>query len=916
MEKSFISYLVLCSMLVVPFTPSMVFMIDIYWQQPTELINAAIDDSAVLPFGGFVLNQGQVPDKQVQFYAHGHNLAFGESSILLGTGIEEIGDIRVSFPGSENSIARGAGQTEHRVNYFLGKNWITNIPTFEEVWYDDLYPGIDLRFKMTPAGLKYDFLVNPRADPSVICVQFNGDVRLQVSHDEVSAVATIDNALEIINDSGLEAFQQNGELVPASFVSMGETGIAYGFDLGPYDTCQQLIIDPIWIVAATYLGGTDNDGFESIKTDAAGFTYITGGTQSYDFPTFNAFNETYSGYDAYVVKLNQTGTGFVYSTFFGGSSADAATAICVDSVGSVYITGETSSDDFPLVNSIEDSRSGSTDAFVTKFSAAGDSLIYSSLFGGSHWDRSRDITVDTTGCAIITGVTFSDNYPLVNPIQSSLQAHWTGIVSKLNSTGNGFVFSTLLGGDGGVPEENGATLTGVAVDSDDYIYVGGYTQSENLPVLSAFQSAYGGGENDGMAAKISATGVLQYCTYLGGSGNEYLRDLEVDTEGSCILVGVTGSTDYPTLNPIQENSAGGYGDVFVASLNTTGTGLVFSTYLGGSDYDECEGIALASDEEIAIIGRTYSHDFPLMHAFKTGFQADWAGFASRLNATGTSIEYSTFLPSEGTQWRSIAIAPNGDFVVGCRTSQDDLPIRDAIQEDFAGDWDGYVLRITCQIDNVPPSIMTSGPVNGTITQSGVDIGVVADDDLSGVREGEFSWDGAANVSLAEATVSIPAGDGWHNLSVFVEDWAGNERELHQMFLVDDTNPSISGLSDLGVDWNVGDEAPIVQLVWGVSDIHPSKYEVFVDDVLETSSGWSEPSDTIVLTKRLGTLGYHYFEVNATDQAGNFETFFTRVLVSQIGSTPPPDGIPFEIVLFLGLGAVLFAVAVVIVLKKR
>jgi hypothetical protein len=359
---------------------------------------------------------------------------------------------------------------------------------------------------------------------------------------------------------------------------------------------------------STYLGGSSEDYGYSITMDTAGNAYVTGETWSSDFPTANAIQPTNGGgSNAFVTKLNATGSALLYSTYLGGNYWDIGHAIALDTAGNAYVTGETWSDDFPTANPLQAARSGSySDAFVTKLSAAGSALLYSTYLGGKNGDWGYGIAVDTEGNAYVTGTPWSTDFPTANPFQAENAGAYDAFVTKLNVVGAALVYSTYLGGmyyDVGY---------GIAVDAEGNAYVTGEAASSDFPRATPFQDAFGGGFNDAFVTKLNAAGsALIYSTYLGGVGNDAGYSIALDASGNAYVTGGTVSANFPTANPLPPAEGGGIPDAFVTKFNTAGSALLYSTYLGGSGSEYSASIAVDTAGNAYITGETWSTNFPI-----------------------------------------------------------------------------------------------------------------------------------------------------------------------------------------------------------------------------------------------------------------------------------------------------------------
>ena len=305
-----------------------------------------------------------------------------------------------------------------------------------------------------------------------------------------------------------------------------------------------------------------------------------------------------------------------YSTYLGGSGSEGggglSGGIAVDSAGNAYVTGRTSSTDFPTVNPIQSTNHGAVDAFVTKFNADGSALVYSTYLGGSGDDIGTAITVDSTGNAYVTGITSSTDFPTTPGAFQPTCAGSCGsaFVTEINSSGSALVYSSYLGGSGG------ANAAGIAVDGSGNAYVAGYAFEDFPTTPGAFQRTYGG-NGDAFASEVNPTGTaLVYSTYLGGSNTDFGDGIAVDSSGNAYVTGLTESTDFPTASAIQPTFNGGNMDAFVTKLNADGSALIYSTYLGGSGDDVGFGVAVDAAGNAYIAGRTYSTDFPTANAFQ------------------------------------------------------------------------------------------------------------------------------------------------------------------------------------------------------------------------------------------------------------------------------------------------------------
>ncbi|MBI2987758.1 MAG: SBBP repeat-containing protein [Deltaproteobacteria bacterium] len=394
------------------------------------------------------------------------------------------------------------------------------------------------------------------------------------------------------------------------------------------------------VVYSTYLGGRDNEDASGIAVDASGNSYVTGSSTSTNFPTTEgAFQRAKSGpYDVFVTKLNSQGNGLVYSTYLGGTGPETGFGISVDCSGNAHITGWTYSTDFPTQNAFQPQHGGGPqddirDAFMTKMSSDGKSLVYSTYLGGNGVDVGWDITADCTGNAYVTGETWSSNFPTT---AGAFQTAFGGgigdaFVTKLSPAGS-VVYSTYVGGSG---YEGGI---GIAVDFNGNVYVTGSTPSPDFPTTAGSFQTVLRGTNDVFVVKLNPQGnALVYSTYVGGSGFEAGRGIAVDSSGAAYVAGITNSTDFPTRNPIQATNGGGV-DTFVMKLNPSGNALVYSTYLGGSGGYEPEAkIGLDSCGNAYVAGITDSTDFPTANPFQAAFGGFNDAFVAKIGTDANTF---------------------------------------------------------------------------------------------------------------------------------------------------------------------------------------------------------------------------------------------------------------------------------------
>jgi len=581
------------------------------------------------------------------------------------------------------------GQTEHKVNYFLGKDnskWRTNIQTSRAVLYKELYQNIDLRIYGIERHIEYDFIVRPEGEASDISFEYRDAIKTEIDKNGNLVVETTFGELEHEKPECYQVIGGKRIEVEAGFRRIEAN--TYGFKVEEYNRNYELIIDPLVLVYSTYLGGNNWDFSSGIAVDSEGAAYVTGYTGSADFPTQNPIQEFDAvSDDAFITKVNSSGSALIYSTYLGGSNWDASYGIAVDSEGAAYVTGETFSNDFPTQNPIQGTIAGSLDAFITKVSPSGSALIYSTYLGGSDHDDGRKIAMDTQGAVYITGNTLSTDFPTQNAIQGNNAGGHDAFITKVNSSGSALIYSTYLGGS---DHDYGLAM---AVDTEGAAYVTGYTGSTDFPIQNPIQGT-NAGYHDAYITKVDSSGsALIYSTYLGGYYYDESNGIAVDSEGAAYVTGCTGSNDFPTKNAIQGTYVGGF-DAFITKVNSTGSDLIYSTYLGGYQGDNSHGIAVDSEGAAYVTGETLSINFPTKNPIQGNRSGGSDAFITKVNSSGSDLIYSTYL---GGSWNvvgmGIAVDSEGAAYVTGETNSDDFPTKNPIQGTYAGQYDAFIARL-------------------------------------------------------------------------------------------------------------------------------------------------------------------------------------------------------------------------------
>lgn len=616
-------------------------------------INASFDK---LPLS-FEANRGQV-DKTAEFIARGQGYTLFLNSTGATLALKKNGKklpanksaikmtlLNAASASSAKTTGDATGLLTGKSNYFIGNDpaeWRSDIPNYSRVRYRGVYPGIDVVYYGVQQRIEYDFVVSPRSDPRQIRLAFDGAEKITI--DEQGDLL-LDIAGEQLRMRAPVIYQEsNGarRAIAGCYILLEPKSPfpipVVGFQIGDYDANEALIIDPV----------------------------------------------------------------LEYSTFYGGSGTDIAYGIAVDREGSVYITGQTSSLNFPTKDPFDSQLNGANDAFVVKLNPRGDAIVFSTYIGGRNpGDRGWAIAVDKAGNVYFTGETTSLNFPTVNAAQPNFRGGIDAFATKLNIQGNELLYSTYLGG--GLTD----IAYSIALDRFDNAYVTGRTESTNFPTKSPLQPGLRG-QRDAFVTKFSADGGIIFSTYLGGDpetpgdrDEEAGYGIALDSLQNVYVTGFTSSPNFPLVNPIQGNFRG-IDDAFVTKLDSTGSAIIYSTFIGGLRTDTGRGIAVDGFGNAYITGYTLSSDFPIVNAFQPVYGGSGDGFVTKLNAAGTALVYSTFLGgsddensglvSDLTPSCAIAVDTLGAAYVTGKTVSQNFPVVRPIQAGLQGDTDAFVAK--------------------------------------------------------------------------------------------------------------------------------------------------------------------------------------------------------------------------------
>jgi len=692
----------------------------------------------------FIENKGQFGISNIDFYYSilGGFVGLSESQVIVWFS-DRNERITYSYVESNYVEPQGVSESNHYTNYFLGnRGTFTNIRSYNSIKYPNLWDGIDLVFKTTLQGLKYEFHVSPHSDPSDILVQCKGHERMEV---ERSTLKLFTNEFSLVDD-GLVVLQ-NDMVIDSRFIPLDDS--TYGFDIGPYDIEETLVIDPL--IYSTYVGGSSNDEAHSISIDDEGNVFVVGETDSTNFPTESWYdNETNGALDCFVMKFNATGNGLIYSTYIGGTLDDFAYSLCVDSYGDSYVTGMTLSSDFPTANALDDSYYDNDEAFVFKLNSTGNGLIYSTFFGGWSDDIGQGIDVDSQGNAHVVLMTGSWDLPAVNAYDDTEGDSWDTYVFKLNSTGNGLLYATYVAGSA-MDQPHDLTL-----DEDGNAYVCGRTGVGDFPRVNAYDST-ANGDWDVFVYKLNSTGNgLIYSTLVGGNHQDWAAGIALDEDCNAYVTGTAWSVNFPQINTIYTPDPEAPFDTmaYVFKLNSAGDDLIYSSLIGhGSAVYDCEGTPIEIDAygNAFVATTTSSGYFPVVNPLMAR-PGSYDGIVLQLNATGNGLIYSTWIGGSASDYcRAIAIDSTGTAYVAGKTYSDDFYTESPYDGSFSGSSDAFLAKLTDIGDTTGPEIQTSHSPEIPVST----------DDVT-ITASVYDQHGAISVILEH---SIDLGVSWHNTTM-------------------------------------------------------------------------------------------------------------------------------------------------------
>jgi hypothetical protein len=580
------------------------------------------------------------------------------------------------------------------VNYFVGNDpaqWHTRVPTYAKVRYKNVYPGIDLIYYGNHQQLEYDFAVAPGADPRQIQFAIQGADETRVDAEGNLILHTGSGELDF--QSPIVYQESNGQHIPVDGGYAMKDATHIGFHLNNYDSTKPLVIDPV-LVYSTYFGASDVYQATGIAVDKSGSVYVAGYSDSANFPLNTLGSISPNTNHVVIAKLDPTGANLVYADYIGGDNQDYAIALALDSANSVYVTGSTQSSNFPAVDAYQSQQPGPYSGFLTKISADGSSLLYSTYLGGNNFDQPAGVAIDSLGEAYVAGYTQSQNFPVANAYQANALANQGGIygtygfLTKFSAAGSSLAFSTFLAGNTNVLEGGCcwpapySAITAVTVDANGNAYVAGMTNTYNFPVTPGSFLTTNNTRQDatvGFTSKFSSAGSLDYSTYFYGSGGYpiAITAITVDSTGSAYITGSAYSDGTFPLTSTSICDPGTYGFgcgyAFVTKFDSAAATLLYSTFLGPNNYATPQAIAIDANDDAYVLSSTGSSTFGETNGIEP-YDNGVDLLVVEIDAAASTQLFATYMGGNGDDMAAgIALDKNGNIFVAGSTDSNDFP---------------------------------------------------------------------------------------------------------------------------------------------------------------------------------------------------------------------------------------------------
>ncbi|MBI5376574.1 MAG: thrombospondin type 3 repeat-containing protein [Candidatus Schekmanbacteria bacterium] len=655
----------------------------------------------------FVENKGQIQDMSIKFYANtfaGNVYVTGKGEIVYGLVRDEgYMPIRETLIGAASPNINGESKAVTQVNYFVGNkdNWKSSISTWDSVNLGEVYEGVELKLKAYGNNVEKLFYVNECGDVDDIRLKFDGVEDLAINEKGELEIETDIGTVKFTKPFAYQEIDGKRVEVKCDFVIAREQSdrcnlSIYGFQVASYDKNYPLVIDPL--LSSTFIGSSNHDEFAYFTRDAAGNIFVTGYSLSSNYPTTSgAYDRTYNtNKDVVVSKINGNLTSLLSSTFVGGSSDDTAGQIIIDAEGNILVSGGTLSSNFPTTSNAYDRvYHGAWDAFVFKMDSTLSNLIASTFIGGTNYDISRRTLIDLSGNIIISGVTYSADYPTTIGVYDSFYNGGVDIfVSKLNNNLTSLLCSTFIGGSS--DDDGEAQL----LDSSDNIFINGKTNSSDYPTTTgAFDITYSGG-TDAFVSKLdnNLTSLLS-STLIGGNKDEYSYDIALGSSDNLYLAGETfssGAYSFPVTSGAYDTTFnGGPRDAFLCEFTDDLSTLLASTIFGGNSDEGVLSIVIDTSGNIYCFGTTGSSNFPTtLGAYDRTFNGAVDFFVSKFDSSLTNLLASTFIGGSIDDWsQQMIIDPDGNIYIGGVSASSNYPTTlGAYDKTFNGSYDMVISK--------------------------------------------------------------------------------------------------------------------------------------------------------------------------------------------------------------------------------
>jgi hypothetical protein len=724
--------------------------------------SAALDAPAQRDFSKLPLtfegNRGQT-DSQVKFLSRGAGytafltaggmvLSLRPREVATTGGQAQRSATTLQFKllgAAQNPGVAGEEEQPGKVNYFLGNDpakWRTHVATYARVRYKNVYPGIDLVYYGNHRQMEYDFEISAGANPQRIRFEIQGASQINLDPEGNLILQAGGGELQFQSPTVYQEINGQRIAVDGGYVVQDSNHVS--FKLGHYDASKPVVIDPV-LVYSTYLGGSGNDQPVGIAVDSTGSVYVTGYTNSADFPLATLGALPGNTNHVFVAKLDPSGSNLIYTDYIGGGNQDYAAALALDAANHVYVTGSTQSNNFPVVKPYQAQQPGPYSGFLTEVSADGSSLLYSTYLGGNSFDQPTSVAIDGLGHALVAGYTLSPNFPVANAYQSTALANQDGLygsygfLTKFSPDGSTLVYSTFVSGNSNVAQDCGTpcfpapynVVSALALDANGNAYLAGTTNTYNFPVTSG---AYLGSNTTpadasiGFVSKFGSAGNLSYSTYFyGSSGNSLgITAIAVDASGSAYITGSAQSDGtFPiTSTSICDPGVNGFGCsyAFVTKFDPAGSTLLYSTFLGPNNYATPQAIVLDSADNAYVLASSQSDLFQVINGIEP-YTNKSDLLLVEIDAAATTQRVATYFGGSGNDVPTgMALDAAGNLYIAGATDSSDMPVtHGSFQNQSAGNSDAFIAKIgvndAASVSLSPAAIQYSQQQIGSTSQA-------------------------------------------------------------------------------------------------------------------------------------------------------------------------------------------------------